>query len=153
MHLKDLKGTYNAEGLCFYLVSYILFTGALCSHGVCMVLLSCFGKAERVDVLMPWLPAARQQEAPSDVSRESWSSPGLRASWSPAMPDAAWCDSRTSTCLFRWELGAGASWSLQTSQNRAAVLLPQISVQDEWAFFWTAELRIPLLAKQPWWVG
>lgn len=110
---KHLKGAYNAEGLCFYLVSYTLFTGALCSHGVCMVLLCCSGKAERVDVLMPWLPAAQQQEAPSNVSRESWSSPGLRASWSPAMPDVASCDSRrTSTCLFRWELGAGASWSL-----------------------------------------
>lgn len=106
-----------------------------------------------VCVGLPWLPAAWQQEAPSDVSRESCSSPGLRASWSPAMPNTSWRDSRRSpSCLFRWELSAGASWSLQTSQNRAAVSLPQFSVQDEWAFFWTAELQIPLLAKQWWWV-
>lgn len=90
---------------------------------------------------MPCLPAAWYQEAPSDAGRESCSSPGFVASCSLAMPNTAWCDSRsTSTWLFRWDLGAGASWWLQTSQNRAAVPLPQFSVQDEWDFLlncWT----------------
>lgn len=56
-------GAFKAEGLCFYFVSYATFTGALCSHGACVVLLCCFGKAERVDfffdVLAPSCLAAR----------------------------------------------------------------------------------------------
>lgn len=45
---------------------------------------------------------------------------------------------------------AGASCSLQASQNRAAVPLTQFSGQDQRDFFWTAELQIPLLAQLLW---
>lgn len=113
-------GSCNAEGLCFYLVSYILFTGALGGHGACMVLLCCFGKAERVDFLMPWLPAAWQQEAPSDVSRESRSSPGLKASWNPA---------KARHCLVREQEDFHMSFQMGT-QRRSISIAPDKSEQS-----------------------
>lgn len=108
-----------------------------------MALLCCFGKAERVgffDALVPSCLGSKkrlQMSAENPAHLQAYEQAGTLQ----CQTLLAWWESRrASTCLFRWDLSAGASRSLQTSQNRAAVPLPQFSVEDEWAFFlncWT----------------
>lgn len=121
---------------------YISFTGALFSylhHGACTILLCC--------LIFP------STDSKLAGSKKLLQMATERPAHSSKLIAARWDSRRTSLCLFRWELSTAAPRSPQTSQGRAAMPQPRFAAQDGWAFLWTAELQIPLLAKQPWQVG
>lgn len=143
-------GAFKAEGLSFYFVSYTTFTGALCSHGACVVLLPCFGKAERADFF--WCLGSHLPGSTKFLQMSAENCTHVQAEEAAKALECqqclVWQQENFPVCA---EMGA-QSWSFSLSPGKSEQGRHnfQCRMDEKRSFFWTAELQIPLLAQLPW---